>query len=337
MSDKPEEIVIKKSRVSSLIAVLAFAAAAGAGVYGYLELSRVNTTLAHMVTQLHHQVAANQQTITALQESVTGVKDNSALSAEQQKLMAEWVAAQQGDLNKWHVSEAQYLTRLAGHQLELTRDAASAEILLQHASEILQKINNPAVEPVRQALAENISSLQSQPQVNTEQLYLQMATIYNLLDNLPLPSTPLQNTEDPNQQEKHYGDAPWWKVTWHKSMDALKKIVIVRYDGSKDMPLILPEEKMFLYQNLHAQMEEAMLSVLNHNPAAYQASLQHAIDWVQKYFVQDAEVTTKVLTELKTLQAINLQPPTVNIAATMQAFDQYLAQNEQPQPAAVTH
>lgn len=336
MSDTPEEIVSKKSRFGNLIAVIACSVVVGAGVYGYLELSRVNTTLAHMVTSLHHQVSANQQTMAALQESVVGVKDNSALSLEQQKLMANWVAAQQGDLNKWHIAEAQYLTKLAGHQLELTRDTGAAAILLQHASEILQKIENPEVQPIRQALADNISSLQSQPQVNTEQLYLQMAAIYNLLDNLPLPSTPLQAAENTSQKPANYGDAPWWKIQWRKSMDALKKVVIVRYDGSNDMPLILPEEKMFLYQNLHAQMEEAMLSVLNRNPAAYQASLGHAIAWVQKYFVQDAEVTTKVLTELQTLQAINLQPPTVDIAATLQAFDQYLAQNEQPQPA-VTH
>jgi uroporphyrin-3 C-methyltransferase len=159
-----------------------------------------------------------------------------------------------------------------------------------------------------------------------------MASIYNQLDSLPLPETPLQDTKETQGSQKDYSDAPWWKMQWHKSMDALKKVVLVRYNDSNEMPLILPEAKMFLYQNMHTQMEAAMLGVLNRNATVYQTSLEHVTMWIKKYFVQDAPLTINILGQLQTLQGVNLQPPIVNIAATLQLFDQYLAQNTQTRP-----
>ncbi|HEX4045654.1 MAG TPA: uroporphyrinogen-III C-methyltransferase, partial [Gammaproteobacteria bacterium] len=86
-----------------------------------------------------------------------------------------------------------------------------------------------------------------------------------------------------------------------------------------------PEEKMFLYQNLHAQMEGAMWAVLQHNTAIYQASLARAIVWITHYFDPAAAVSTTLLQQLQTLEKTNLQPATANLADTLQLFDQYFA------------
>ncbi len=41
------------------------------------------------------------------------------LSAKQEQIIADWQAAQKGNLNKWYVAEAQYLVRLANDHLTL--------------------------------------------------------------------------------------------------------------------------------------------------------------------------------------------------------------------------
>lgn len=327
MSDK-EEVTTQETkhatkgsavgRIGIFIVMLALVAFAGAFGYGYFELSKVNVSLARTVDELKQQVVDHQNSLSSLQQS---------LSSNATQEPVNTMAAQQADLNKFYVMEAQSLTKLAGNQLNITRDAAMATVVLQHAQEVLSHVATPDIEPIRQALAANIASLTSVQQVNVDQLYMQLTAIYNQLDQLPLPPTPLQYSADANAKSKDYGDAPWWKIQWHKTMDMLRKIVIVRYTAGNDMPLVLPEEKMFLYQNLHAQMEVAILGLVNRNQTVYSGGLKQVGDWIQKYFVQDAPLTKEITNQLQILQAINIVPPPVDLAVTMQMFDQYLAQN----------
>jgi uncharacterized protein HemX len=93
------------------------------------------------------------------------------------------------------------------------------------------------------------------------------------------------------------------------------------------MPLVMPEERGFLYQNLHAEMQNAMWAVLHHNGAVYQASLAHINSWIKQYFVQQAPATISMLQSLVALQAINIQPQTTNMTALVQQFDGYFGRN----------
>lgn len=330
MSDK-EEVTTQEvkhttksssvGRVGIFIVMLALMGFAGAFGYGYFELSKVNVALARTVDDLKQQVVDHQNSLAALQQSLSSTATQEPVNA---------MAAPQADLNKFYVMEAQSLTRLAGNHINMTRDAAMATVVLQHAQEVLSNVATPAVEPIRQALAANIATLAGAGQVNVDQLYTQLTAIYNQLDQLPLPPTPLQYSADANARQKDYGDAPWWKIRWHKTMDMLRKIVIVRYTAGNDTPLVLPEEKMFLYQNLHAQMEVAILGLMNRNQTVYSGGLKQVSEWIQKYFVQDAPLTKELLNQLQMLQAANIVPPAVDLAATMQQFDLYFSQNNAP-------
>lgn len=307
-----------------LVSLAALVLVAAASVYGYVQLSQMNMMLTSSISALRQQATLNQREIDSLHQALASVQQTAAtLTAVP-------------NANKWQVAEAQHLARLAEQSLNIMHDVPAALMMLQDAQQILNHATDAAVAPIRQALAENIAVLQAQPQVSQEQIYLQMNAIYNEIDHLPLPATPLQTAQEENLRSKDYSEAPWWKIQWHKSMDAIRKIVIVRYTDGNDTPLIMPEEKMYLYQNLHAQMQAAMLSVMNRNNEIFQTSLLNMLAWVQKYFVQDAQSTVNVLNQLRALQQVNLQPPAVEIATTLQLFDQYLAQNGQVETPAVT-
>ena len=94
-------------------------------------------------------------------------------------------------------------------------------------------------------------------------LYLRLMALNNQLDELPLPTSPLKPDTKQALSATVPTNLPWWKAglahTWH----VLRQVVVVRYNNSNALPLVLPEEKMFLYQNLHAQMESAMWGVLH--------------------------------------------------------------------------
>lgn len=303
--------------------------------YSYFQLANVNISLAQNVSVLKKQSAASRDDIAALQKSVNDLQQaaqkSQELSAKQEQIISDWQAAQKGDLNKWYVAEAQYLVKLANDHVQFTHNILMAMTLLQRADQVLQNLNDPDLLEIRKSLAADIANLQVLPAVDITSLYLNLSTLDNQIDQLTLPVNPLKADTKKEMPVVEQPGTPWWKTGLDTSLNALRKIVIVRHisaNSENSMPLVLPEEKMFLYQNLHSQMESVLWGVLHRNNDVYQLSLTRAIDWIQKYFVQDAPVTTAVLKNLQVLKKISLQPPIANFSATLQLFDNYFVMGQ---------
>ncbi|MBV9576388.1 MAG: uroporphyrinogen-III C-methyltransferase [Gammaproteobacteria bacterium] len=297
----------------------------GAFGYSYFELSNVNLALAQQVTTLQDKAETNNKTLTTLQESIENLQQSAQksqqLASEQEKLAANWQAMQKGGLEKWQVAEAQYLVKLANDHLQFTYQTALALALLQRAEQILQPLQDANLVDIRKAIATDITHLQSASQINMTALYTRLNVLNKALDQLSLPPTPLQA----DKEEIISQDLPWWKAGLAYSWQALKKIVIVRNTANNALPLVLPEEKIFLYQNLHAQIEAAMWGVLHRDADVYQASLMRTQAWIQQYFDQNAMITKTLLQTLGELQKINIQPPSIDLSTSLQLFNVYFS------------
>jgi uroporphyrin-3 C-methyltransferase len=204
---------------------------------------------------------------------------------------------------------------------------------LQRADQTLQNVNDANMLDLRKSLAANIANLQALPAVDTTKLYLQIAGLQDVLNQLPLPAEPLSPNAKAAATTVSDPNMPWWQAGLNRSWQALRQLVVVRYNGSNTLPLVLPEEKAFLYQNLHAKLDNALWGVLHSNNDVYQISLAQAIAWVKQYFVQTAPATQSVLQGLQELQKVNIQPPTVNLTDSLQLFDRYF---QQPESAATS-
>ncbi len=159
-----------------------------------------------------------------------------------------------------------------------------------------------------------ISDWRATQQADVTPVYLQLNALNQQIDQLPLPQSPIKLDEIPNPipaPGNVSADLPWWKAGMEYSKQALKKIVVVRNTGTTAAPLIFPEEKMFLYQNLHAQLENAMWAVLHHNQDVYKTSLTRATAWITQYFAQEAPETKAVLTRLNELQQVDVKAAAV--------------------------
>lgn len=319
----------RKRLMGILILTLVFLAIMAGIGFGYLQLAQVNLSIARTLSHLQKQTTAHQASITALQQSIEELRQaaqkTEALSAQQENILAEWRAAQKGDLSKWRMAEAQYLVRLANDSLQYEYNSVLAIILLKRAQDILQSLQDPALLDMQKSLAADIAGVEASQPVNATALYLELTGLKAQIDALSLPVNPLDKNNPPAENVTLKPGLLWWQAGWERTLQALSKIVIVRYNGSNALPLMLPEEKTFLYQNLHAQMESAMWAVLHRNADIYQASLAREKAWIEKYFVQDA-ATTAVLQKLQELAAINIQPPAINLSATLQLFDNYFTQ-----------
>lgn len=312
------------SSLAMIILIAAF-------LYGYNELSKMNVYLAGRVTDLQEKSTRTQTDISDLQKTLVPLqqtgKEVEEIKKQQEQFLSEWHLAQKGDLNKWQVAEAQYLVKLANDHLQFTYNYKMAILLLTRADQLLANLQDETLLELRQAIAKSIVNLQSLPEIDITGLFLRLTALNVQLDHLPLPINSFKN-ENSKEATSSASHTSWWKTTWDNSLQALNKIVIVRKTNANALPLALPEEKAFLYQNLHAQFENAKWAVLNRNQSVYQTSLARAVVWINQHFAQDASETKAMLQNLNELLKINIQPAESNLTGPLQLFEKYFANTQ---------
>lgn len=314
------------SKLGTLLFCLALLAIAISMIYLEIEQKHRNTSLEQKINDFSLQMAQNNSAINELQQTVTQIQQatekSQALSQQQEQLVKEWEAAQKGDLLRWQVAEAQYLTKLANDLLQLTGNAQSALALLERADKVLQGQEDAKLFEIRKSLSQAIAELKLLPVMDVTGLYLQLEALNQQINQLPLPHAPLQ-ANNPPPLTTQTTVLPWWQRALDRAWQNLQKIVIVSRTGSGAPPLVLPEEKMFLYQNIHAQLGNAMWAVLHRNAVVFQSSLDKAAQWIQTYFDSASPLTKNMLQSLSALKAMNIEPPKGDLSSTLQYFDEY--------------
>lgn len=320
-------------KLVAILATLVILAMVSGLVYHNYQLTQINIQMAQQVTALQKTTETHQAKLATLESSLSQVQQDGqksqALSEKQEQIIADWQAAQKGDLNKWYVAEAQYLVKLANDHLQFTHDTTLALTLLQRAEQVLQAIQDPSLLDLRKSLAADLEKVKSIPTIDTSAIYLKLNAIDTQVEQLPFPPRPLSVTAAEKVATALPADATWWQKIVIQTKDALREIVIVRNTTDKSLPLVLPEEREFFYLNLHSQLQDAMWAVLHHRAAVYEASINRSQKWIEQYFEQNAVLTKNTIETLRTLQQINIQPVAIDLAATLKLFDDYFARHNQ--------
>jgi uroporphyrin-3 C-methyltransferase len=286
------------------------------------------TFLTHTQNMLF-QVQKNQG---AIEQQVRQLADDSTAQAQVMNALRQTQTGLNRD--EWRVLEAEFLVRLASDKLQFENNAQQAVALLQVADQKIRDMNDARLLPLRKALADDITSLQAVPSVDTAGLYLRLSAINEQINQLPLPN---KVTQSPQAQIVSGSSGSWWKQGLHQTWEALQKIVVVRYNEKNKPPLIGPEQQDFLYLNLHATLEKAMWGLLHQQPGVYKASLQQAVSWIKQYFVGSAPLTESVIKTLTELQEVNIHPVVPQTIDSLAAFQTYFSARDvqvAPTPAA---
>jgi len=309
------------ARNLSLVLLIVIAAAGAGGYYGFHFLQQQATRMDALTTQLATLRDDNAQLKTQLDES------RQTLSKQQADLAndIETLRARNIHLRKdWLINEAEYLLQLANYRLLFERDIKTAIVALDTADMRLRETGDPGLIGVRKSIAEAIQALKNVPQADLAGLSLTMSAITKDVNSLPL------NTPDPQskaheqqaqmtetRQVKKWSELP--AAIWHD----LKDLIIIRDHTQPVEPLIAPDQRFFLTENLRLQIEQARLAMLSGHPEVYKERLDTAIKWIEKYFDQDAKQTEATLTTLKQLQASAIAPPLPDISKPFQLLEDY--------------
>jgi uroporphyrin-3 C-methyltransferase len=301
------------------VALLALATAAG-GVYfswQQRELTRAQDELRRTQSAQETGGAALRADLAKQSERLGGLdagqREQARLLSETDQGMREarnglekLYAEMKGGRDLLPAEEASFLVRHAQYALHLARDQATALRALELAEARLREHGDPKWLPARESLAKAISQLRTQAPADITGITARLRALAARIENLPLASSrgetpPARSTND---------SAAGWREFLRSLWEDLKGLVRVRHVENK-FPLIAPEQRYFLAQNLALMLNGAQFAALRGDGATYRQNLAAARDWLKMYFDATQPPVVEAQGELATLieTPIATEPP----------------------------
>lgn len=297
-----------------LLLLILLAIAGGAGWWFY-QMQQQEP----IVNSVQQNLESQQQEITNLQQGLESEREERQGQQQSQAALNQSINDLELKINSharrlrelsttsrsdWLLAEAEYLIRLANQRLITERNTKNATSLLLTADGILRDLDEVDLLPVRQSLANNITSLRSVPMVDREGLYLQLNALSEKLVNLPLMAPKLdEEVPETNELENDpvtdgLGDeevTSWtegWATSWRETLyqsfnsalESTGDLIRVRRRDAPLEPLPSAQEDQQLRHNLAILLEQAQMALLREEQVIYQASLQKAQAWLDGYF-----------------------------------------------------
>lgn len=210
----------------------------------------------------------------------------------------------------WMASEAEYLVNMAGRKLWLEKDPRTATDLLKSADETIAAMNNPALLPIRKALAKDIAATASIKTTDIDGNVLALDALIEQLDKLPLNRTDAE--ADAPEDTTITGDLNDWQSNLGKTWKALTQDFITIRHKTDDAPALLaPEQQWYLVENIRHKLLQSQLALYRYDRAAYHQSLMMARKWIQTYFDTQDHKTAEAIAEIDKLATLELDPITL--------------------------
>ena len=232
------------------------------------------------------------------------------LAADQNQLQDRINKLAQRSPTHWMASEAEYLVNMAGRKLWLEKDPRTATDLLKSADETIAAMNNPALLPIRKALAKDIAATASIKTTDIDGNVLALDALIEQLDKLPLNRTDAET--DAPEDTTITGDLNDWQSNLGKTWKALTQDFITIRHKTADAPALLaPEQQWYLVENIRHKLLQSQLALYRYDRAAYHQSLMMARKWLQTYFDTQDHKTAEAIAEIDKLATLELDPITL--------------------------
>ncbi len=291
------------------------------GFISYTGWQKINQQQSLITAQQQQLEQIRQQQIQVSGQVQKQLQQNTLAQNTELTTLKETIAAflkqNQHSRRDWLIAEAEYLIKLANHRLVLVGDVATSIHALRAADERLREVGNPRFIPLRQALAFDIQQLNSVPVIDIVGLSLQLNAIQKQIEALPLKTPDPQTIEQKNQQATQLSQADGWKKIPAAIWQDLLKLFQIQTHNERIQPLLSPEHRFFLVQNLKLQLEQARLALLNNQPVIYKDRIQQAQQWIKRYFDNQHSLSQAVNKNLAELSQIKLNVALPDISSSL--------------------
>ncbi len=224
----------------------------------------------------------------------------------------------------WLLAEAEYLLRLASQRILTERQTANAVALMESADAILRDMNDPALYPVRKALADDITRVRMIEPIDRDGIYLRLGTLVDRVDGLDSP-LPAPSAAPPPATDAAAPDT-WQARLWANARRALANMASLIRIERRDaplQPLLTLEQEQTLRHNLRVVLEQARLALLREEQVIYSDSLTRATTWVEDHFADNARRQV-FLQELELLARQPVSQDLPSVTPSLRALQEYI-------------
>ncbi|SUB84149.1 Putative uroporphyrinogen-III C-methyltransferase [Pragia fontium] len=312
---------------------IALVIALGGGLYyhGHQQAISQRATIQQLQAQIDAlksgQSQEDSRLVTAQNELTQQLKDTeqklttqtgqlTAQSSVLQELQNKVSAIAASDAKIWHLSEADFLVKMAARKLWIDQDIATAANMLKSADKSLAEMNDPSLNEIRQAIIQDINAISNVSQIDFDGIALTLNELSDQIMNLPSASTDWDNTpleQGATQVSENIKD--WRQNLKHSWNNFMSEFITIRArnvpDNELTSPLLTPDQDTYLRENLRLKLLIAARAVSRHQGEIYKQSLESVSTWVRAYFEPDHPSTKAFLSQLDELsqQSVNLDLP----------------------------
>lgn len=310
-----------------LILLLTFTTLGG-GYYLHQELSKQTDQAQRLTQELKFALAEPSKQISKLdqeqrQTEVKLTQELESLNADQLRLNDRVAKLAQQNPNNWMAEEAKYLVRMAGSKLWLEKDPSTAVSLLKAADQRIESMKDPALTPLRKALANDIAEVSIIKSTDIAGTVLMLDSLIENLDQLPLNRADLINAANKVDNTEMTESIDDWQSNLAKSWQSLiEEFIVVRKRTTDITPLLKPDEQWYLVENIRNKLLQAQLALYRQDEVNYRQSLSLARKWVYQYFDLKNIQTDETLAALDALSTLEIQTPKIQQFASTPLLQQ---------------
>lgn len=303
--------------------------------------------LYYLQENLQQQLQNHANDLTKQLESVAHQLDNSAqheITQEKQiqqqetqlnlleKKLQETRQQQTYDKKDWLLLKARYYLELAEANAYWSTQTESSIALLKQADQLLATIPDQAIFPVRQAIAQDISMLETIAPLDITGLLSQLDAIQTNLIQLPLKQSATELLAQTKKEKLAHNtsDSNAWSEHLKTTLTHLEKLVVIQRHDSMPLPLLSPEQEALLRNGVRLNLQEAQWAILQGNEALYQWALSAAEKTIKQQFAQNSAQTQTTLRQLNTLSQTKLIQPKVSIQQALRRLNTLIESHSEP-------
>ncbi len=311
----------KVSKVGSLALVISLLVASGVGYEFYQKLNagKVQNLAINALTEqnkiLQQELQALKSEQLSLQQALQKSEEQIAMALNensvknQQALKAALQKVQQSG-NTLNPQEVTSLQRMAEFKLWAEQDYSGTSAVLKRLDSLLS--DHSGTLELRQAITQDIQTLDNIKPVATEAIYLQLNSVIKRIDDLVFNAVNLPEEASISDENVLSEDVSDWQQnilnSWNKIVDSF--ITIRHHEGVLIEPLLTDRERHLITQRIKLNITQAQDALMGKQASIYFNALNDTKRLVNEYFKQDDDATKVVIQTLANLEkeSLNFNP-----------------------------
>lgn len=218
-----------------------------------------------------------------------------------------------------------------GHIVGIKRTMAeyltNVDFLGKRPRQLMAEVSATTEETQKQLSKLNVEAIASHDQQETVE---KLSNLIEKIDTLPFAmDAHLINVDLSLEQLIPIQDHRWHKFINDIWQDLQQLIVIQKIDNS-NIELLSPSQRDLIRENIKLQLLLAQFSLLSQNQTNFQANLEKAINWINRYYDKHTESVIDLLNELDQLHSYAIDETLPNVSERLDTVRNYrLIRNEE--------